>query len=84
MINPIPQNRLRSLRKESGLTVEQVSNATGLSYSSLYEIETTERNVTLNTAFRLSQFYGLSLENIWQPLYDQICQEVSPRPIASG
>jgi transcriptional regulator with XRE-family HTH domain len=51
MIRPMPQNRLRSLRREYGLTVEQVSNATGLSFSTLYAIDTTEREVTPSTAF---------------------------------
>jgi putative transcriptional regulator len=84
MIRSVPQNRLRHLRKEYGLSVEQVSEATGLSYSTLYAIETTEREVTLSTAFKLARFYGLPLENIWQPLYEQLCQEVTSRSIPSG
>ncbi len=72
----MPQTRLRILRAESGLTLEQLSQATGLSLSTLHAIENQERGDTLlGTAFRLAQFYGLSVADIWQPLYDRICQE---------
>ena len=48
--------------------------------TTLQALETTEREVTLGLALRLAQFYGLPLDNIWQPLYDRICQEVAPAP----
>ena len=80
MRDPIPRNRLRSLRKEQGLTLQQVANAIGVAFSTVYELETSGREVTLATAFRLSEFYGLPLDEIWQPLYDQICGEVVPAP----
>ena len=80
------QNRLRILRKERGLTLLQVSEATGLAFSTLHAAETSEREVTLRIALRLAQFYGLPLNNIWQPLYEQICQEAptsEPSPAES-
>lgn len=70
------QNHLRSLRAERGLTLQQVSEGTGLSISTLHAIENEqEREATLATAFKLARFYGLAVEKIWQPLYQQICQE---------
>ncbi|HKU21144.1 MAG TPA: helix-turn-helix transcriptional regulator [Terriglobales bacterium] len=70
------QNHLRTLRSERGLTLQQVSEGTGLSISTLHAIENEqEREATLATAFKLARFYGLSVENIWQPLFQQICQE---------
>lgn len=70
------QNHLRTLRSERGLTLQQVSEGTGLSISTLHAIENEqEREATLATAFKLARFYGLSVEKIWQPLYQQICQE---------
>ena len=70
------QNHLRSLRAERGLTLQQVSEGTGLSISTLHAIENEqEREATLATAFKLAHFYGLSVEKIWQPLFQQICQE---------
>lgn len=73
-----PQNRLRVLRKECGLTLEQVSQATGLAFQLVRSAETKGTDIKLGTAFRLAQFYGLPLENIWQPLYGRISGEVTP------
>jgi transcriptional regulator with XRE-family HTH domain len=67
-------HHLRTLRTERGLTLKQVSEGTGLSVSTLHAIEK-GRPATLITAFKLSHFYGLSVENIWEPLFQQICQE---------
>lgn len=70
------QNHLRSLRAERSLTLQQVSEGTGLSISTLHAIENEqEREATLATAFKLARFYGLPVEKIWQPLYQQICHE---------
>jgi DNA-binding XRE family transcriptional regulator len=56
--------------------LQQVSEGTGLSISTLHAIENEqEREATLATAFKLARFYGLTVEKIWQPLYEQICQE---------
>jgi len=80
----MPHNRLRRLRAEYGLTLEQVSQATGLSFSTLHAVENQERgDMRLGTAFRLAHFYGLSVAEIWQPLYDQVCEEVSQVAIPS-
>jgi DNA-binding XRE family transcriptional regulator len=70
------QNHLRTLRSQRGLTLQQVSEGTGLSISTLHAIENEqEREATLATAFKLARFYGLSVEKIWQPLFEQICHE---------
>jgi len=70
------QNHLRTLRAQRGLTLQQVSEGTGLSISTLHAIENEqEREATLATAFKLARFYGLPVEKIWQPLYEHICQE---------
>jgi transcriptional regulator with XRE-family HTH domain len=75
MLCEMPQNRLRSLRAKRGLTLERLSQATGVSLSTLHAIENDERrDILLGTAFRLAQFYGLPVETLWEPLYDQICQ----------
>lgn len=78
------QNHLRTLRSERGLTLQQVSEGTGLSISTLHAIENEqEREATLATAFKLARFYGLTVEKIWQPLYQQICQEADEGQIWS-
>lgn len=80
MIHALPQNRLRTLRKEHGLTLEQLSLAIGLTPSTLHAAETKDRDISMATALRLACFYRLSLEEVWQPLWQRICDEVAPAP----
>ncbi len=68
-------HRLRTLRTTRGLTLKQISQRTGLSVSTLHEIEKHEREVTLTTAFRLAYFYGMPVDEIWHGLFRQICQD---------
>jgi transcriptional regulator with XRE-family HTH domain len=80
MIHALPENRLRTLRKEHGLTLEQLSQATGLNPSTLHANEAGGRDISLANALRLACFYGLSLEDVWRPLWERICDEVAPAP----
>src|SRR6185437_11053087 len=65
------QNHLRTLRAQRGLTLQQVSEGTGLSISTLHAIENEqEREATLATAFKLARFYGLAVEKICQEAED--------------
>jgi len=41
----------------------------------LHAIEKQEREATLATALKLAHFYGMSVANIWQPLFRRICRE---------
>ncbi len=66
---------LRTLRTQRGLTLRQISERTGLSVSTLHEIEKHEREVTLTTAFKLAHFYSMPVAEIWRPLFQRICQE---------
>jgi len=71
------QHCLRTLRGQRGLTLKQISESTGLSISTLHAVEKQEREVTLSTAFELAHFYGLSVADIWRPLFRQIGREMS-------
>lgn len=68
-------HRLRTLRNQRGLTLKQISDRIGLAISTLHEIEKHEREVTLTTAFRLAHFYRMPVAEIWQPLFQHICEE---------
>ena len=77
-LNRIPcktHNRLRTLRSERGMTLLQVSKATGLAISTLHSLEKGEREPTLATAFKLALFFGLPVEEVWQPLFQRICRK---------
>ncbi len=69
------QQHLHTLRTRHGLTLKQISQRTGISVSTLHEIEKGERDVLLTTALKLGHFFGMPVEDIWRPLFQQICRE---------
>jgi DNA-binding XRE family transcriptional regulator len=69
------QHRLRILRSQRGLTLKQISDRTGISVSTLHEIEKHERDVSLTTALKLGHLFGMPVAEIWQPLFHQICEQ---------
>lgn len=70
------QNRLRKLRKEKYLTIDQLSDALkskgySLSASSLTKYEREERNPKLETWMKLAEFFNVSVEYL---------QGLAPKP----
>jgi len=55
---------LLKLRKEKELTLEKLSEKTGLSRNMLWHLEKGDRTGTVETLQKLSQFYGVSLDYI--------------------
>ena len=55
-------DKLREARKNKRLTLREVGDATGLSYSGLAEIERNERNCNSETLKALAEFYGVSTD----------------------
>src|SRR5262245_37861498 len=56
--------QLRSLRKERGLSLEQVADATGVSRSFLSLVETGRSDITLGRLMRLVQFYEIRISDL--------------------
>ncbi|MGW2638701.1 helix-turn-helix domain-containing protein [Streptomyces sp. NPDC001348] len=56
--------RLRSVRERRGVTLADVSRATGISPSTLSRIETSRRKPTLEVVLRLAKEYGTSLDEL--------------------
>jgi len=54
--------RLKQLRKDKHLTLREVSEATGISNSTISEIETGEHGCTAGTLKLLADFYGVSTD----------------------
>ena len=77
MVSPTCKNRLRDLRNQSGLTLEELAHTTGISASTIRALEADKGDVKLGTALRLAHFYGLPLETIWGAMYDEIRQQVT-------
>lgn len=60
------KNRLREHRERRGLTQEEVARAVGVTRQTIIAIENDKYNPTLELAFRLSRFYGLAIEALFQ------------------
>lgn len=58
---------LRKARRDRGLTLHQVEERTGISYSSISDIELGKRQPTLETLERLAAAYGLELTVTLEP-----------------
>ncbi|MER5946829.1 XRE family transcriptional regulator [Streptomyces sp. NPDC001904] len=56
--------RLRAAREQRGVTLTDVSRATGVAVSTLSRIETGRRRPTLETVLRLAKEYGTSLDEL--------------------
>ncbi|GGZ19255.1 XRE family transcriptional regulator [Streptomyces olivaceoviridis] len=56
--------RLRVVRKRRGVTLADVSCATGISPSTLSRIETSRRKPTLEVVLQLAKEYGVSLDEL--------------------
>lgn len=56
--------RVRSMRKRKGLTLEQLASLSGVSRSMLSQIERGTANPTLGVAFRIAQAFGISLGDL--------------------
>lgn len=53
-------NKLHALRKSRGVTLEQISDETDISVSSLSRYEKGERNPKINTIRTLAEYFGVS------------------------
>lgn len=53
-------NRLHALRKSKGVTLEQISDETDISVSSLSRYEKGERNPKINIIRTLAEYFGVS------------------------
>jgi transcriptional regulator with XRE-family HTH domain len=72
--------RLRTLRQERGLTLQQVAAATGVSVSTLSRLESGSRRATLELLLPLARSYDVTLDDLVDapPTGDP---RVHPRPV---
>ena len=59
------KNRLEELRKACGIRQEDVAQALGVSRQTVISLEKGKYNPSLALAFRLSRFFGLPIEEIF-------------------
>jgi transcriptional regulator with XRE-family HTH domain len=65
MSTPKPPNRLRTLRKEAGLTQDEVAYAIGVTRSTLAYYESNKRLPTLDILQRLEELFDVPLSKIY-------------------
>lgn len=65
------KNRLEELRKACGIRQEDVAQALGVSRQTVISLEKGKYNPSLALAFRLSRFFGLPIEEIFDDSDEQ-------------
>ena len=59
------KNRLEALRKEKGVRQEDLAQALGVSRQTVISLEKGKYNPSLSLAFRLSRYFGIPIEAIF-------------------
>ena len=60
-------NRLKLLRTERSVTRKQLAEAVGVHPQTIGYIERRQYNLSLSLAFRLADFFGLTLDAVFSP-----------------
>jgi transcriptional regulator with XRE-family HTH domain len=55
-------NRLKELRKAKGLTLRELSEEIGISFSSLGNIENERRGLSIKLAIKLADYFDVSVD----------------------
>ena len=61
------QNTIRELRKEKGLSQDELARACGVSRQTVNAIENNKYDPTLSLAFRLAQVLGTTVDLLFTP-----------------
>ena len=64
------QNTIRELRKEKGLSQDELARACGVSRQTVNAIENNKYDPTLALAFQLSRVLGVPVDGLFQPEED--------------
>ena len=72
------KNRLEELRRARGVRQEDVAQALGVSRQTVISLEKGKYNPSLALAFKLSRFFGLPIEEIFDDS-DEQAQEADDR-----
>ena len=59
------KNRLEEIRKQHGVKQEELAKAMGVSRQTIGSLENGRYNPSIMLAFRLSRYFGISIEEIF-------------------
>ena len=60
------RNRLRELRRERGITQEELAAALGVTRQTIIAIERGKYDPSLRLAFKIARFFGKKIEEIFE------------------
>lgn len=72
-------NRLKQLRKEQRLTIQQLGEKVGINFTTISRLEAEERPFTLDHLTRLSQFFDCSFDYILGKTDERKAKEQKPQ-----
>jgi putative transcriptional regulator len=59
------KNRLEELRKKAGITQEELADRLEVSRQTINSLECGRYNPSINLAFRLARFFGVTIEELF-------------------
>ncbi|ANY13506.1 helix-turn-helix transcriptional regulator [Latilactobacillus curvatus] len=61
--------KLKELRKSKGITQEELAKDLGVATVTIRKIESSDRNPSINTAKKISRYFGKNLEYIFPDIF---------------
>lgn len=59
------KNNIRNLRKEKGVTQDELALCLGVTRQTIISLENEKYNASLNFAYKISKYFNLSIEEIF-------------------
>ncbi len=56
-------NKIRELRKENGVTQEELADAVGVTRQTIISLENGKYNASLQLAYKIARYFNTSIEN---------------------
>ena len=64
-------NRLRELRKRQGVTQDELASAVGVTRQTILALENGRYDASLRLAYKLSRYFGVTIEDLFFPEEEQ-------------
>ena len=58
-------NRIRELRKQKGVTQDELAGAVGVTRQTIISLENGKYNASLQLAYRIARFFALQIEEVF-------------------
>ncbi len=58
-------NKIKELRKEKGVTQEDLANTVGVTRQTVISLENGKYNASLQLAYKIAKYFGVSIEDIF-------------------